>query len=127
MSAELCWNSACATLLTELGIDIKELLQKKYLKEYFVSAVRSEKLSQAAANSLLYRLYYLGLLLDVDLLVHEGSVKIVPDLGDEHSAISAAVRWQELAVDGPKLDSIVLPYINAARSTVQRIFETLNK
>ncbi len=42
MSAELCWNSACATLLTELGIDIKELLQKKYLKEYFVSAVRSE-------------------------------------------------------------------------------------
>lgn len=65
MSAELRWNSACATLLTELG--------------------------------------------------------------DEHSAIRAAVRWQELAVDGPKLDSIVLPHINAARSTVQRIFETLNK
>ncbi len=54
-------------------------------------------------------------------------MKIVPELGDERSAIKAAFRWQELAADGPKLDSIVLPYINAARSTVQRIFETLNK
>jgi hypothetical protein len=125
MSYEIRWNSACATMLSESGMDMKELLQQKYLKEYFLNAVKMEKLSQAAANSLLYRLYYLGLLLDIDLLVGEGSVRTVPDLSDDHPAIHAAVRWEAIAPDKEKLTLIVEPYINAARSTVKRIFQVL--
>ena len=126
MTAELRWNSACATLLSESGMDMRELLQRRYLKDYFINAVRTEKLSQAAANSLLYRLYYLGLLLDIDLLVGEGSVRTIPELSDDHMAILAAKRWEELAPDKAKLNLIVAPYISAARNTVKRIFEVLS-
>ena len=125
MSYEMRWNSACATMLSESGMDMKELLQQKHLKQYFLNAVKMEKLSQASANSFLYRLYYLGLLLDIDLLVGEGSVRTVPDLSDEHPAIHAALRWEAIAPDKEKLTLIVEPYIRAARSTVKRIFQML--
>ncbi len=125
MSYEMRWNSACATILSESGLDMKELLQQKHLKQYFLNAVKMEKLSQASANSFLYRLYYLGLLLDIDLLVGEGSVRTVPDLSDEHPAIHAALRWEAIAQDKEKLTLIVEPYIRAAASTVKRIFQVL--
>jgi hypothetical protein len=106
MTAEMKWQGACAILMTELGLDMRELLNKERLKEKFIETVEAKNLSQQASTSLLCYLYAYGWLLDIDLLIKDGVIKSIPKVDLSHSAFSAAERWKSAAPDQAALSSI---------------------
>jgi hypothetical protein len=106
MTAEMKWQGACAILMTELGLDMRELLNKEKLKERFIEAVETEKLNQQASTALLCYLYAYGWLLDIDLLIKDGVIKSIPKVDLSHPAFSAAERWKNADPDHIALSDI---------------------
>ena len=116
------WDKACKALDEEFQLSANELPTIETAKALFLQLVGRREITQAAANALMFSLYFSGYLSMLLSFKQQMPDFEVPDYLHTHPVLEASNRWAQLATDGHLLLQLAQPVI---RDT-QDLLDALN-
>jgi hypothetical protein len=115
------WDIACECFKAEFKFDPSEIVTIDTIREMFAEIVDDHALSQNAAISLMFALYFLGYLTLLEIMKAKDESFEIGDMSDFYLILDRADQWAHQAADPAKLADAAAPIIQAT----QQIMHTL--
>ena len=116
------WDIACDCFKAEFKFDPNEIVTIDTIREMFAEIVDGHELSQNAAISLMFALYFLGYVTLLEIMKAKDETFEIGDMTDFYLILDRADQWAHQSLDADKLATAAGPIIQ----TTQQIMQELN-
>ena len=116
------WDIACDCFRAEFQFDPNEIITIDTIREMFAEIVDGHELSQNAAISLMFALYFLGYVTLLEIMKAKDETFAIGDMTDFYLILDRADQWAHQSLDATLLAQAAAPIIQ----TTQQIMQKLN-
>ena len=115
------WDIACDCFKAEFNFDPNELITIHTIREMFAEIVDSHQLSQNAAISLMYALYFLGYVTLLEIMKAKDEDFEIGDMADFYWILDRADQWAHQSSDANQLAEAAKPIIQATQLVMEKL------
>lgn len=116
------WVNACLALDREFGLDPDLVPLDGLIRQSFYVVVSEYRLTQQAANALLYSLFFYGYLNVLDKLHGEDASFEMPDLKDLTVILDSADHWASQAADFENYQRVAQPIYSNTQALIRKLW-----
>lgn len=115
------WDIACDCFQAEFKFDPSEIVTIDTIREMFAEIVDGHELSQNAAISLMFALYFLGYITLLEIMRAKDEMFEIGDMTDFYLILDRADQWAHQSIDHEKLASAAAPIIQATQQIMHKL------
>ncbi len=115
------WDIACECFQAEFKFDPSEIVTIDTIREMFAEIVDGHELSQNAAISLMFALYFLGYITLLEIMKAKDEAFEIGDMSDFYLILDRADQWAHQSTDATKLTNAASPIIQATQQIMQKL------
>lgn len=115
------WDMACDCFQAEFKFDPNEIVTIDTIHEMFAEIVDGHELSQNAAISLMFALYFLGYVTLLEIMKAKDEAFEIGDMRDFYFILDRADQWAHQSMDAAKLAQAAAPIIQATQQIMHKL------
>ena len=115
------WDIACDCFKAEFKFDPNEIVTIDTIREMFAEIVDDHELSQNAAISLMFALYFLGYVTLLEIMKAKDETFKIGEMSDFYLILDRADQWAHQSLDANKLAEAAAPIIQATQQIMQKL------
>jgi hypothetical protein len=115
------WDIACDCFQAEFKFDPSEIVTIDTIREMFAEIVDGHELSQNAAISLMFALYFLGYVTLLEIMKAKDETFEIGDMSDFYLILDRADQWAHQSMDAAKLAEAAAPIIQATQQIMHKL------
>jgi len=115
------WDMACDCFQAEFKFDPNEIVTIDTIREMFAEIVDGHELSQNAAISLMFALYFLGYVTLLEIMKAKDEAFEIGDMRDFYFILDRADQWAHQSMDAAKLAQAAAPIIQATQQIMHKL------
>lgn len=115
------WDIACDCFRAEFQFDPNEIITIDTIREMFAEIVDGHELSQNAAISLMFALYFLGYVTLLEIMKAKDETFEIGDMSDFYLILDRADQWAHQSLDASQLATAAAPIIQATQQIMQKL------
>jgi hypothetical protein len=115
------WDIACDCFRAEFKFDPNEIVTIDTIREMFAEIVDDHELSQNAAISLMFALYFLGYVTLLEIMKAKDETFKIGEMSDFYLILDRADQWAHQSLDANKLAEAAAPIIQATQQIMQKL------
>jgi len=115
------WDYACDCFKAAFKFNPNEIVTIDTIREMFAEIVDSYELSQNAAVSLMFALYFLGYVTLLEIMKAKDDNFEIGDLSDFYLILDSADQWAHRSKDAAILADAAAPIIQATQQVMRKL------
>jgi hypothetical protein len=115
------WDIACDCFRAEFQFDPNEIITIDTIREMFAEIVDGHELSQNAAISLMFALYFLGYVTLLEIMKAKDETFEIGGMTDFYLILDRADQWAHQSLDASQLAIAAAPIIQATQQIMQKL------
>ena len=115
------WDIACDCFKAEFKFDPNEIVTIDTIREMFAELVDGHALSQNAATSLMFALYFLSYVTLLEIMKAKDETFEIGNIDDFYLILDRADQWAHQSMDSAKLAQAAAPIIQATQQIMHKL------
>ncbi len=115
------WDIACNCFKAEFKFDPNEIVTIDTIREMFAELVDGHALSQNAATSLMFALYFLSYVTLLEIMKAKDETFEIGNIDDFYLILDRADQWAHQSMDSAKLAQAAAPIIQATQQIMHKL------